>query len=104
MRRVGLVVLALVAGACGRSGPSPGADPVAAAEDPAAVLNNSQYPELAVEGLKSSYLLDTGEHLTHVLSFVDGSPSTRRRPPTHCATSSGSAARSTSPWTARTPR
>ncbi|HEV2758780.1 MAG TPA: hypothetical protein VGV86_04360 [Acidimicrobiales bacterium] len=45
---------------------------MAAAEDPAVVLVNSQYPELPVDGLRSTHLLDTGEHLTHVLSFVDG--------------------------------
>ncbi|MGI8982957.1 MAG: hypothetical protein ACR2HM_00210 [Acidimicrobiales bacterium] len=66
-----LVALALVAGACGGSGGG-GPDPVAQAEEPAAVLANSQYPELAVDGLKASYLLDTGTHLTHVLSFVEG--------------------------------
>jgi len=67
-----LVAVALMAGACGGSSGSGGPDPVAKAEEPAAVLTNSQYPELPVDGLKRSYLLDTGEHLTHVLSFVDG--------------------------------
>jgi hypothetical protein len=72
MRRAAvLLALALAAGACGGGG-SPGADPVATAEDPGVVLVNSQYPELAVDGLKAKYLLDTGEHLTHVLSFVEG--------------------------------
>ncbi len=71
--RAALVVMALAAGACGgASVGSKGFDPVTTAEDPAAVLVNSQYPELPVDGLKTSYLLDTGEHLTHVLSFVDG--------------------------------
>lgn len=68
--RAALVAVVLLAGACG-SGPA-GPDPVAKAEDPAAVLVNAQYPELPVDGLKTSYLLDTGQHLTHVLSFVDG--------------------------------
>ena len=76
MRRGGralTVIVALLAGACG-GGPSGdrGPDPVAMAEDPAVVLVNSQYPELPVDGLKSKYLLDTGQHLTHVLSFVEG--------------------------------
>ena len=70
--RAALAVVALLAGACGGGSGSDGPDPVAKAEDPAAVLVNSQYPELPVDGLKTSYLLDTGEHLTHVLSFVDG--------------------------------
>lgn len=70
--RAVLVVAALLAGACGEGSDAGGPDPVAQAEDPAAVLVNSQYPELPVEGLKTSYLLDTGLHLTHVLSFVDG--------------------------------
>lgn len=70
-RRAALLALTLVAGACGGSGAG-GPDPVAKAEDPAAVLVNSQYPELPVDGLRTSYLLDTGQHLTHVLSFVDG--------------------------------
>ena len=75
MREAGravVVVLALVAGACGGGSGAGGPDPVAKAEDPAAVLVNSQYPELPVDGLKTSHLLDTGQHLTHVLSFVDG--------------------------------
>jgi hypothetical protein len=75
MRRPGgvlILAVALLAGACGGSSGSNGPDPVAKAEDPGAVLTNSQYPELPVEGLRRSYLLDTGEHLTHVLSFVDG--------------------------------
>ncbi len=68
-----LAAVALTAGACGGGGASGGdTDPVATAEDPALVLTNSQYPELPVDGLRSKYLLDTGEHLTHVLSFVDG--------------------------------
>jgi hypothetical protein len=73
-RRAAVLALALVAGACGGGGggAGSGADPVAKAEDPAAVLSNSQYAELPVDGLKASYLLDTGQHLTHVLSFVDG--------------------------------
>ncbi len=71
-RRAVLVVAALIAGACGGGSEAGGPDPVARAEDPAAVLVNSQYPELPVEGLRTSYLLDTGLHLTHVLSFVDG--------------------------------
>ena len=71
--RVLAVAMALVAGACGGgSSGGVGQDPVATAEDPAVVLANSQYPELAVDGLKSKHLLDTGRHLTHVLSFVDG--------------------------------
>lgn len=75
MRQAGravLVAVALLAGACGGGSGDAGPDPVAKAEDPAAVLVNSQYPELPVDGLKTSYLLDTGQHLTHVLSFVDG--------------------------------
>lgn len=72
MPRAALVALALLAGACGGGSGAGGPDPVAQAEDPAAVLVNSQYPELPVEGLRTSYLLDTGLHLTHVLSFVDG--------------------------------
>lgn len=75
MRRAGRVVLvavALLAAACGGGSNDAGPDPVAKAEDPGAVLVNSQYPELPVEGLRTSYLLDTGQHLTHVLSFVDG--------------------------------
>lgn len=68
-----IAAAALMTSACGgRSSNGDGADPVVRAEDPAVVLTNSQYPELPVDGLKSSYLLDTGEHLTHVLSFVDG--------------------------------
>ena len=70
--RAALVVLALVAGACGGGSSAGGPDPVAKAEDPAAVLVSSQYPELPADGLKTAYLLDTGQHLTHVLSFVDG--------------------------------
>ena len=70
--RAVIVAIALLAGACGGSSGGVPSDPVAAAEDPAAVLANSQYPELAVDGLTTSYLLDTGEHLTHVLSFVEG--------------------------------
>ncbi|HJV09308.1 MAG TPA: hypothetical protein VJ653_06485 [Acidimicrobiales bacterium] len=70
--RAAAVSVALVAGACGGDGDGAGPDPVAKAEDPSAVLVNSQYPELPVDGLKTSYLLDTGQHLTHVLSFVDG--------------------------------
>ena len=71
--RAVLVAVAVVAGACGGGGGGGGgADPVAKAEEPSAVLVNSQYPELPVDGLKTSYLLDTGQHLTHVLSFVDG--------------------------------
>jgi hypothetical protein len=70
--RAVLAVVALLAGACGGASDRSGPDPVAKAEDPAAVLVNSQYPELPVDGLKTSYLLDTGQHLTHVLSFVDG--------------------------------
>ena len=76
MRRSGralAVAVALLAGACGGgSSGGDGGDPVATAEDPAVVLVNSQYPELPVDGLRSKQLLDTGEHLTHVLSFVDG--------------------------------
>lgn len=73
MRRVALVAITMLAGAaCGGGSGAGGPDPVVQAEDPAAVLVNSQYPELAVEGLRASYLLDTGRHLTHVLSFVDG--------------------------------
>ena len=72
-RRAVLAVAALFAGACGGgSAGGGGPDPVAKAEDPSAVLVNSQYPELPVDGLKTSYLLDTGQHLTHVLSFVEG--------------------------------
>jgi len=71
-RRAALVALALLAGACGGGSGGGAVDPVAKAEDPATVLTNSQYPELPVDGLKTSYLLDTGDHLTHVLSFVDG--------------------------------
>lgn len=74
MRRAGgavLLAVSVLAGGCG--GPSSGGpDPVAKAEEPATVLTNSQYPELSPDGLKRSYLLDTGDHLTHVLSFVDG--------------------------------
>jgi len=70
--RAALVALTLLAGACGSGAGDGGADPVAKGEDPATVLVNSQYPELAVDGLKTSYLLDTGRHLTHVLSFVEG--------------------------------
>ncbi len=75
MRRAGraaLAVVAVLAGACGGGGGAAGPDPLAKAEEPSTVLANSQYPELAVDGLRSSYLLDTGQHLTHVLSFVDG--------------------------------
>lgn len=78
MRRAGgvaalAVAVALLAGACGNGSSSgTGSDPVAMAEDPARVLANSQYPELPVDGLRTKYLLDTGQHLTHVLSFVDG--------------------------------
>lgn len=70
--RAALVTVGLLAGACGGGSGDEGADPVAKAEDPAAVLVNSQYPELPVDGLRTSWLLDTGQHLTHVLSFVDG--------------------------------
>ena len=75
MRRAGraaMAAVAVLAGACGGGGDGGGADPVARAEEPSAVLMNSQYPELPVDGLRTSYLLDTGQHLTHVLSFVDG--------------------------------
>ncbi len=75
MRRAGrgaLAVVAVLAGACGGGGGAAGPDPLAKAEEPSTVLANSQYPELAVDGLRSSYLLDTGQHLTHVLSFVEG--------------------------------
>jgi hypothetical protein len=72
MRAAAVVAVALLAGACGGGPGAGGPDPVAKAEDPAAVLVNSQYPELPVDGLKTSYLLDTGQHLTHVLSFVEG--------------------------------
>ena len=72
MRRALLLAVALVAGACGGGSSGDGPDPVAKAEDPAIVLTNSQYPELPVDGLEAKYLLDTGDHLTHVLSFVDG--------------------------------
>ncbi|MDQ3641910.1 MAG: hypothetical protein M3450_10755 [Actinomycetota bacterium] len=76
MRRSGrtlAVAVALLVGACGGgSSAGSGGDPVATAEDPGVVLANSQYPELSVDGLRSKHLLDTGEHLTHVLSFVDG--------------------------------
>lgn len=71
-RRAVLAAVTMFAGACGGGSDAGGPDPVAKAEDPAAVLVNSQYPELPVEGLRTSYLLDTGLHLTHVLSFVDG--------------------------------
>jgi|GEM_PF-4716936 hypothetical protein len=71
MPRAALALVLLLAAACG-DGPAGGPDPVATAEAPAAVLANSQYPELPVDGLKASWLLDTGDHLTHVLSFVDG--------------------------------
>lgn len=72
MRGAVLLTIALLAGACGGGSDGDGPDPVATAEDPARVLVNSQYPELPVDGLRTKYLLDTGEHLTHVLSFVDG--------------------------------
>lgn len=72
MRRAALAAIAVLAVACGGGSGAGGPDPVVQAEDPATVLVNSQYPELAVEGLRASYLLDTGLHLTHVLSFVDG--------------------------------
>ncbi|MGH9265463.1 MAG: hypothetical protein ACRD1D_12310 [Acidimicrobiales bacterium] len=74
MRRAArALALALVAAGCGGGGGAgPPIDPVAIAEDPAAVLANSQYPELPPDGVKATYLLDTGDHLTHVLSFVDG--------------------------------
>jgi hypothetical protein len=71
MRRVALAAVALLAVACGGGGAG-GPDPVVQAEAPAVVLVNSQYPELAVEGLRTAWLLDTGQHLTHVLSFVEG--------------------------------
>ena len=74
MRRAGgavLLAVSMLAGACG-GGSSDGPDPVTKAEEPATVLTNSQYPELSPDGLKRSYLLDTGDHLTHVLSFVEG--------------------------------
>ncbi len=74
-RRMAAVTLGLllVTGACGGGASDEvTGDPVATAEEPAVVLANSQYPELAVDGLRTKYLLDTGEHLTHVLSFVDG--------------------------------
>ncbi|HEX2048012.1 MAG TPA: hypothetical protein VHF27_09615 [Acidimicrobiales bacterium] len=68
-----VAVMLLVAGACGGGSSDPVAgDPVAAAEEPGVVLANSQYPELPVDGLEAKHLLDTGEHLTHVLSFVAG--------------------------------
>ena len=68
-----VVAAAIVAGACGGGRAADRAtDPVAVAEEPAAVLANAQYPELPVDGLEEAYLLDTGEHLTHVLVFVDG--------------------------------
>lgn len=70
--RAAIVVMTLLAGACGGSSDGGAPDPVATAKDPSVVLANSQYPELPVDGLKATYLLDTGEHLTHVLSFVEG--------------------------------
>ncbi len=72
MRAALVAAIALLAGACAGDSGAGGPDPVAKAEDPAAVLVNSQYPELPVDGLRNAYLLDTGQHLTHVLSFVDG--------------------------------
>lgn len=69
---VGLALALVAAGCRGGGGAEPGTDPVAIAEDPASVLANSQYAELPLDGLKATHLLDTGEHLTHVLSFVDG--------------------------------
>jgi hypothetical protein len=72
MRRPAVVAVVLVvAAACGGASPK-GGDPVATAEEPAAVLANSQYPELPADALRNRWLVDTGEHLTHVLSFVDG--------------------------------
>ena len=73
--RRSVVALALVvATACGAGGSDTGqaGDPVAMAEEPATVLANAQYPQLDVGGLKRRWLIDSGEHLTHVLSFVDG--------------------------------
>jgi hypothetical protein len=67
---VGLAVMTAACGGGGAAGRA--ADPVAVAQDPATVLANAQYPELPVDGLRQSYLLDTGAHLTHVLLFVDG--------------------------------
>ena len=73
MRAVPAVLALVLAAACGGGASGGGrADPVAAAEEPAVVLTNSQYPELPVDGLKASWLLDTGDNLTHVLSFVEG--------------------------------
>ena len=73
MRRAALALLfPLLLAGCGSGSAGGGPDPVATAEDPAVVLANAQYPELAVDGLRTSWLLDTGDHLTHVLSFVDG--------------------------------
>jgi hypothetical protein len=71
--RAVLVAVALLAGACGGgSSDDGGTDPLSVAEEPAVVLANSQYPELPVDGLRRTWLLDTGDHLTHVLSFVEG--------------------------------
>jgi hypothetical protein len=67
------VGLLLVTGGCGGgASEQPAGGPVATPEEPAVVLANSQYPELPVDGLRTKYLLDTGDHLTHVLSFLDG--------------------------------
>lgn len=67
-------LVALGGAACGSGGSSAdrASDPVATAEDPGVVLANAQYPQLDAGGLKRSWLVDTGDHLTHVLSFVDG--------------------------------
>ena len=73
--RLGVVTVVLVTAACGGGGGGSGGggpDPVATAEEPGTVLANSQYPELAVDGLKRSWLIETGDNLTHVLSFVEG--------------------------------
>ena len=102
--RAALMALALLAGACGGGSGAGGADPVAKAEDPAALLMNSQYPELPVEGLQTSYLLDTGQHLTHVLSFVEGLRMDERAAADVLRHSKPSARRSSSMSTGRGPR
>jgi hypothetical protein len=71
---VAVVACALLLSACGggAGGGASEGDPVAVEEDAAAILANSQYPELADRAPLARWSLDTGSGLTQVLSYVPG--------------------------------